>query len=83
MNITFTEEALQNIEERGIEKADVETVVNTAEETKEKIFSDEGLSLARQRIGNYTVYAEYKIDGDNAEVAHSYSHRVTLTGDGE
>lgn len=83
MNIIFTDEALECIQERGIEQADVETVVKAAEETKDKISSDKGISLARQRIGNYTVYAEYKLDGEDVEIIDVYSHRVTLVSESE
>lgn len=83
MTITFTDEVLENMEDRGIDKADVESVVKTAEETNDKIASDEGTFISRQKIENYTVYSEYKVDGDNAEVIDSYCHRVTLSSDGE
>jgi hypothetical protein len=83
MTIKFSEEALENIQERGIDKNDVETVVKAAEDTNVKITSDEGSNICRSKVGNYTVYAEYKIDGDQIEVIDSYSHRVTLVSQKE
>ncbi|MGD1818200.1 MAG: hypothetical protein ACPKNR_14350 [Pleomorphochaeta sp.] len=78
MTIKFTDEALENIKERGIQQGDVEIVINAAEANNVKIISDEGSNLCRSKVGNYTVYAEYKLDGDEAEVVDAYSHRVTL-----
>ena len=78
MTIKFSEKALELMQERGIEKEDVEKVVEEAEKNNVKIISDDGSNLCRSKVGNYTVYAQYEVDGDVATVVSSYSNRVNL-----
>lgn len=67
------------MEERGIRAEDVKAVVAAAENGGDKLLSGEtGNFLAKLRLENLCVYAEYSMDGDTATVCDSYAHRVTL-----
>lgn len=70
---------IPDIEKRGITEEDLMQVIVYAEESKDKLVSkDETQFLAKKRIDNFTVYAQYSIDGDTANISDFYSHRVNL-----
>lgn len=82
INVTLSAEVESVMEERGVCLEDIQTVIETAETSGVKLLNqDTGHFLAKKRLENVTVYAEYQIDGDNANVVDVYSHRVTMAED--
>lgn len=76
--IKFSEEALEMMEERGIRKEDVVEAVETAENGGDKLYTESGEFLAKAKVGNYTVYSEYKDTCDALLVGNAYGHRVKI-----
>lgn len=69
----------EEMEERGIKEEDVISVVEHAESTSCKIQNSEtGHYLAKHKIGNFTAYVEYTIDGEEVSVYNVHSHVVIL-----
>ncbi len=70
------------MEERGINEDDIRAVLEYAETEGAKLCSEDGeRNLARKRMGNFSAYVEYKLDGDGAEILNVYSHVVKLSAD--
>jgi hypothetical protein len=81
MKISYGEHAKDAMERRGIREEDIEDVLTTAEETKVYLYEKDGdRFLAKKRIGNFTVYVEYK-KADGFLVQDTYSHRVLMAED--
>lgn len=84
MVIEIKDEVKALMEERGIQEADVEEVVEYAESAQRLYDEDSGRCLGKKRLGEFTVYAEYTKDGSGKVIVeNTYSHRVKLTEDGE
>ena len=82
INVTLSAEVESVMEERGVCLEDIQTVIEAAETSGAKLLNQEsGCFLAKKRLENVTVYAEYQIDGDYASVVDVYSHRVTMAED--
>lgn len=82
--IILSESIKTTMEERGIFENDVYSVIDFAANGGTFLYSnDDNTRLAKKRIGNFTVYAEYSCDGENYSVTNVYSHRVSLTEDME
>ena len=70
------------MEERGIREEDIREVLDYAETTGKKLYVEgEEHFLARKRIGNFSAYVEYSLNGDSVEVLNVYSHVVMLSED--
>ncbi len=79
VNIIISDEVAANMEERGIREEDVREVIAYAEETGKKLYVEgESRFLGRKRIGKFSAYAEYGINGDEIELFDIYSHMVTF-----
>jgi hypothetical protein len=74
MDAKFSANAKDLMGKRGLKEADVADVVKTAETSHRKI-TDGKVNIAKKRIGEVTVYAQYDNHG-NVEAA--YSHRMVL-----
>jgi glutamate synthase (NADPH) small chain len=71
------------IEKRGITFEDIKEVIAIAETNGRKLYrtDDENRFLAKNRIGNVNVYAEYSPEGDGFLVHTAYAHRVVILSD--
>lgn len=79
MDIKIPDNVKEVLGKRGIKEADVQDVIKTAESTGRKLTEKGGnRNLAKKRIGEVTVYADYTISGGVATVNSAYSHRMTL-----
>lgn len=84
MVIEISDEVKALMEERGIQEADVKEVLEYAEAEQKLYEEGSNRCLGKKRLGEFTVYAEYTMDGSGkAVVENVYSHRVKLTEDGE
>lgn len=82
IKVTLSAEVESVMEERGVCLEDIQTVIDAAEASGAKLLDQEsGHFLAKKRLENVTVYAEYQIDGDQANVVDVYSHRVMMAED--
>jgi glutamate synthase (NADPH/NADH) small chain len=77
-----TEELSQLMVERGITDSDVQEVIDTAENGGTKLYQEGATHcLAKKRLGQFTVYAEYEIEANGYQLLNVYSHRVMLEED--
>lgn len=84
VTLNISEEAMANMEERGVREEDVREVLEYAESTGKKLYVEgEEHFLARKRMGNFSAYAEYILGEDSVEVLSVYSHMVTMPADAE
>ena len=82
VKVTLSTEVQSVMEERGVCLEDIQTVIDAAETSGVKLLNqDSGHFLAKKRLENVTVYAEYQINGDQADVIDVYSHRVMMAED--
>ena len=69
------------MEERGIQQDDLRQAVESCGEATHLRSADGRRILAKKRIGNFTVYAEFTRAGDDVDIHNVYSHRVGLRED--
>jgi hypothetical protein len=81
MNVVLNDEVLAKMEENGVTEDDVKEVVEYAESTKKLYDEETGKNLGKKKLDAITVYAEYTVDGDTAEVTNVYRTRVYLEED--
>ncbi len=81
MNITINEKAREAMDTAGVLEEDVKEVVEYAESVQKLYDEENGLNLGRKRLETMSVYAEYSVSGDTAEVSNVYKHRVTMQED--
>ena len=83
-NISLSDSVITNMEDRGITEEDIHSVIDFAVNGSTIMYSnDDNCKVAKKRIGNFTVYVEYSLDGDKYTVTNVYSHRIKLTEDME
>lgn len=75
MEVIISDAAREVFEKRGIKDADIEAVINGAGD--DRIFNGE-MFIAKKEIGDLTVYARYKMDGDKAVLDAGYSHKMKV-----
>ena len=78
--INYGDGVADAMEERGINEDDIRAVLEYAESEGKKLYVEEHY-LARKRIGNFSAYVEYNLNGDSVEVLNVYSHVVLLSED--
>lgn len=77
MDITIPKEVKEVLDKRGLKEADIKAVIENAEANKDKIYN--GCKyIAKKEIGDITVYADYKKEGDKITVNSGYSHRMKI-----
>lgn len=81
MSIVIDPALNETMEERGILEADVVQVVEAALGGEPHLKDDGGQFLAKKKLDKFTVYAQFTLQGDDAEVNNVYSHRVILGED--
>ena len=62
-------------EAKGIKDEDVKAVVEGA--GKDRIYNGSEF-IAKKEIGDMTVYARYKMDGDKATILSGYKHKMKI-----
>ena len=82
VEIRLADGVAEAMEERGVNEDDVRQVIACAESEGAKLV-DGDLNLAKQRIGQFTAYAEYRIVDGAVELLDVYSHRVEMNEDKE
>ncbi len=79
MDVKMSNEVKDALGKRGIKDADVNDIISTAESTGRKLtHKSGGRTLAKKKIGEVTVYADYNVSGGAADVKSGYSHRMQL-----
>lgn len=81
MSIVIDPALNETMEERGILEADVVQVVEAALGGEPHLKDGGGQFLAKKKLDKFTVYAQFTLQGDDAEVNNVYSHRVILGED--
>ena len=78
IELRIDDEARQILESRGIRQEDVLSVVRHAEESGQKLYSDDRY-LAKLVMGEVTFYAEYSAAAPGVFTVHTaYCHRARL-----
>lgn len=78
-NVSYTEEAIQMMDERMILKSDVERVLADFRENQEAILDEETKELVtRSRLGNVTFWVRFVETEEGYLVHRAYSHRMNI-----
>lgn len=75
MKFIIADDVKQAYESKGIKDDDVKAVIEGA--GKDRIYNGSEF-IAKKEIGEMTVYARYKIDGDNVTVLAAYKHMMKI-----
>lgn len=79
INLEITAEVKQILEDRHIPEDDIKKVIAQAEAEGKKLYQpDSSLCLSKSRLGNYTVYVKYSVQGDTYLVHTAYQHRANI-----
>lgn len=78
MELIISSEVEELMNERGITKEDIETVITNAEENKTFLIADDQSILAKHRMNNFCPHVEYTKEGNSYTVKSVYAHRVKL-----
>jgi hypothetical protein len=76
MKLQVGDEVKKRLEERHISEDELKQVIDFAETKGEKLYQPEANRyLAKNRLGEVTVYVEYSTDENGYIVHTAYSHR--------
>ena len=77
--LRYTDEARQMMDERMILTDDVIAVLDGVREDGECIQDEDGLLVARRRVGNATFWVKFTREGDGSYLVHrAWSHRMKV-----
>ena len=77
--LNYTEEARKLMDGRMILTDDVIAVMDSFRENGEAIEDEDGLLVARRRVGNATFWVKFSLDGENGYLVHrAWSHRMNV-----
>ncbi len=77
MTYTYTDHAKAAMEKRGLKASDVESVISGAGD--DRIYNaEEKRFIAKKKIGDLTVYADYSVDGDAITVNSAFAHAMVI-----
>ena len=77
--LRYTDEARQMMDERMILTDDVIAVIDYVRKTGECIEDEDGLLVARCRVGNATFWLKFSREGDGSYLVHrAWSHRMQI-----
>ena len=88
MEFIISEEVKKAIEGKGLKVADIESVIKAAEAAKDKI-TNGSKCIAKKKLGDVTVYADYSAENGKVRINSGYAHKMVLqdivmdTGDTE
>ena len=77
-SLTYTDEARIMMDDRMILTDDVITVLNAFRENSEAIEDEDGLLVARSRVGNATFWVKFSLTEDGYLVHRAWSHRMNV-----
>ena len=81
MNIIISEGVKETLGQRGIKAEEVKSIIDLAESTGKKLSSADGTEfIAKKKIGDVMMYADYGFSGNEAILNSAYSHRMELRG---
>lgn len=75
MAITFSDAAKASMEKAGLKEADVKEVIEKAGD--DRIYNGKKF-IAKRKIGDRTVYADYTKEGDGFVVNAVYCHKLVI-----
>lgn len=83
IKIINLQEIAKLLNDRGITLEDVQEAILSGESTGRKFYrdDDEHRFLVKERIGKFTVYAEYSPNKDAFILQTAYAHRVMIDSD--
>ncbi len=81
MALIISDDIKALMEERGLRDEDIKEVIDYAEAGDKLVDEEDGKCLGKKRLENFTVYAEYRMNGEDCEITNVYSHRIELTED--
>ena len=77
--LLWTEEGRAMMDERMILADDVIAVMDAFRENGEAIEDEDGLLVARRRVGNATFWVKFRIEGEDAyRICRAWSHRMNV-----
>jgi len=77
--LNYTDEARKLMDGRMILTDDVIAVLDAFRENGEAIEDEDGLLVARHRVGNATFWVKFSMTGDNGYLVHrAWSHRMNV-----
>ncbi len=77
--VEYTDEARRMMDDRMILTDDVVSVLDDFHKNGEAILDEDGLMIARRRVGNATFWVKFSREGDDAFRVHrAYSHRMNV-----
>ena len=77
--LNYTDEARKLMDGRMILADDVIAVLDAFRENGEAIVDEDGLLVARHRVGNATFWVKFSMAGDNGYLVHrAWSHRMNV-----
>ena len=77
--LNYTDEARRMMDDRMILTDDVIAVLDDFHKKGEAILDEDGLMVARRRVGNATFWVKFSRDGENGYLVHrAYSHRMRV-----
>ncbi len=77
--LTYTDEARRLMDGRMILTDDVIAVMDAFRENGEAIEDEDGLLVARRRVGNATFWVKFSLAGENGYLVHrAWSHRMNV-----
>ena len=77
--LNYTDEARRMMDDRMILTDDVIAVIDYVRETGECIQDEDGLLVARRRVGNVTFWLKFSREGDGSYLVHrAWSHRMQI-----
>ena len=88
MEFIISDEVKKGIEGKGLKVDDIKKVIEAAEKTKDKI-TNGSKCIAKMKLGDVTVYADYSAENGKVKINSGYAHKMVLqdivmdTGDTE
>lgn len=77
MEFVISDEVKKAIEGRGLKVADIEGVIKAAEASKDKI-TNGSKCIAKKKLGDVTVYADYSAENGKVRINSGYAHKMVL-----
>lgn len=78
MDVAISPEVKEALGQRGIKEAEMAEVITSAEASKDKLVNSSGISIARKKIGESTIYAVYTVSNGAASLQAAYGTRLDM-----
>lgn len=84
MKLVYSQETETLLEERKILESDIREVLEKAQQGRRILDRTSGCYIAHRQVGNVTFWVYFREKESGVyEVVRAYSHRMTITGEGE